>query len=284
MMPENISITGSEDWLVKLNKTIAKLGRAEFEDSLFDLVNAVVRVDHCTVFINENDGTAVHLFTKSKLSDDICRSLANAYTERFHIRDPKLAPLEKPLARPDDTRVTLLPQTPATDYDAGYKARFFTDTGLVDKVSSLLQTRQYTIYCSFYRLEASGRFEPQEFEDLSRILPILTNLIFKHSRLSGLKEKQSHPDPIITKVPMGRSLDVHNEVFARLTEREQQVCFRILKGLTSEAISLDLRVAMSTIHTYRKRAYAKLGISSQNELFSLYLEFVPIYEDRRNII
>ena len=280
MMPENISIAGSEDWLFRLNKTIAKLGRAEFEDSLFDLVNAVVRVDHCAVFINNQDGTTAHLFTKSKLDDDICRSLAKAYTERFHIRDPKVGALGAGPEKPGDTRMTLLPQTPDADYDAGYKARFFTNTGLIDKVSSLLQTRQYTIYCSFYRLEASGRFEPPEFEDLSRILPILTNLIFKHShllaRLSGLKEKENHPDPIITKVPMGRSLDVRNEVFAKLTDREQQVCFRILRGLTSEAISLDLKVAISTIHTYRKRAYAKLGISSQNELFSLYLEYIPL--------
>ena len=290
-MSKNISIAGSEDWLIRLNKTIAKLGRAEFEDSLFDLVNAVVRVDHCVVFINNNDGTTAHLFTKSKLSDDICRSLAKAYTERFHVRDPKLGAVGESLPRPDDTQVTLLPQTPAADYDAGYKARFFTDTGLVDKVSSLLQTRKYTIYCSFYRLEESGRFERREFEELSRILPILTNLIFKHSRLWGLKEKEIHPDPIITQVPLSRTadasanlLDAKNEVFANLTDREQQVCFRILQGLTSEAISLDLKVAISTIHTYRKRAYGKLGISSQNELFSLYLEFVPIYEDRRNIV
>lgn len=275
-MSKNISITGSEDWLAKLNRTICKLGRAEFEDSLFDLVNGVVLVDHCAVFITENDGTTAHLFTKSKLSDSICRSLAKAYTERFHTRDPKLGALEQELEKPDDIRMTLLPPTPVAAYDAGYKARFFTDTGLIDKVSSLLQTRQYTIYCSFYRLEASGRFEPEEFEELSRILSILTNLIFKHSRLSGLKESEKQPDPIITKVPMSRTLDVGNEIFAKLTDREQQVCFRVLQGLTSEAISLDLKVAISTIHTYRKRAYAKLGISSQNELFSLYLESIPL--------
>ena len=282
-MSQNISIAGSEDWLIKLNKTIAKLGQAEFEDSLFELVNAMVCVDHCVVFINNNDGSTAHLFTKSKLSDDICRTLAKAYTERFHVRDPKLDVLKPDAGQPGDNPITLLPHTPVAAYDEGYKARFFTDTGLVDKVSSLLQTRQYTIYCSFYRLAESGRFEKPEFDELSRILPMLTNLIFKHSRLAGLKEKENQPDPIITQVPLGRTseasanlLDSKNEVFAQLTEREQQVCIRILQGLTSEAISLDLNVAISTIHTYRKRAYAKLGISSQNELFSLYLEFISL--------
>lgn len=297
-MTENFSITGSEDWLVRLNLTICKLGRAAFEDSLFDLVNAVVQVDHCAVFINNNDGTTAHLFTKSKLDEDICRALAHAYTERFHARDPNLAPnlvvterQKQEKQNSGDIKMTLLPHIPASEYDSaydeGYKARFFTDTGLIDKVSSLLQTRQYTIYCSFYRLKGSGRFRRGEFEELSRILPILTNLIFKHSLLAGRVEKQSArdpaPDPIITRLPLSRSgeamsglLDSRNKVFARLTAREQQVCLRILQGYTSEAISLDLKVAISTIHTYRKRAYAKLGISSQNELFSLYLEYIPL--------
>lgn len=283
MSAKEMSNTGSDDWLFKLNRAICKLGRAEFEDCLFDLVNAVVAVDHCAVFINNNDGTAAHLFTKSKLDAAVCKSLAKAYTEGFYARDPNLAPLSKQVEDPQATRITLLPHTSTADYDAAYRARFFTDTGLIDKVSSLLQTRQYTIYCSFYRLKGSGRFKQVEFAELSKILPILTNLIFKHSHLAGLKKQKKKPDPIITQVPLGRSkeasvnlLDVRNGVFAQLTDREREVCHRILQGYTSEAISLDLEVAISTIHTYRKRAYAKLGISSQNELFSLYLEFIPM--------
>ncbi|NOZ42004.1 MAG: helix-turn-helix transcriptional regulator [Alphaproteobacteria bacterium] len=279
----SLSITGSDAWLTCLNRAICKLGRTAFEDSLFDLVNVVVQVDHCAVFINNNDGTAAHLFTKSKLDEAVCRSLARAYTEQFYTRDPNLAPLEQQLTENSDLKMTLLPHIPARDYDEGYKTRFFTDTGLIDKVSSLLQTRHYTIYCSFYRLKASGRFKQEEFEQLSQILPILTNLIFKHSLLAGQEDKENRPDPIITQVPLSRSaeamtglFDSHNKVFARLTGRERQVCLRILQGYSSEAISLDMKVAISTIHTYRKRAYAKLGISSQNELFSLYLEFISL--------
>jgi len=286
MSDDVISIAGSEDWLIKLNKTICKLGRTEFEDSLFDLVNAAVRVDHCAVFINNNDGTTAHLFTKSKLDEAICKSLASAYTEGFHARDPKLVPAAQKsaaqkLKEPNDVKMTLLPYTPTTAYDRDYQDRFFKDTGLVDKVSSLLQTRQYTIYCSFYRLSETGRFVAPEFDELSRILPILTNLIFKHFRLTGLKEKENQPDPIITQVALSRSpdaltslLDAKNDIFAQLTNREREVCIRILQGYSSEAIALDLQVAKSTIHTYRKRAYARLGISSQNELFSLCLEFI----------
>jgi DNA-binding CsgD family transcriptional regulator len=51
-----------------------------------------------------------------------------------------------------------------------------------------------------------------------------------------------------------------------LTARELDVCALIVAGLSSEGIALELGVSQNTVLTYRKRAYARLGISSQNEL------------------
>ena len=47
-----------------------------------------------------------------------------------------------------------------------------------------------------------------------------------------------------------------------LTARELDVCARTLVGLTAEGIALDLDIQKSSVLTYRKRAYARLGISS----------------------
>jgi DNA-binding CsgD family transcriptional regulator len=60
--------------------------------------------------------------------------------------------------------------------------------------------------------------------------------------------------------------------FDRLTAREREVCERIVLGYTSIGIGLDLDIALSSVLTYRKRAYAKLGIGTQNELFALCLD------------
>jgi len=51
-----------------------------------------------------------------------------------------------------------------------------------------------------------------------------------------------------------------------LSDRERQVCALIALGVTSEGIGLRLAIGLNTVLTYRKRAYARLGISSQNEL------------------
>jgi DNA-binding CsgD family transcriptional regulator len=42
-------------------------------------------------------------------------------------------------------------------------------------------------------------------------------------------------------------------------------------GYTSVGIGLDLNIAQSSVVTYRRRAYEKLDISTQNELFTLCL-------------
>src|SRR5262249_42727769 len=60
----------------------------------------------------------------------------------------------------------------------------------------------------------------------------------------------------------------------RLTEREKAVCLRILAGFSSEAISAELGIGLHSTLTYRKRAYEKLGISSQNELFAIALRLL----------
>jgi len=57
----------------------------------------------------------------------------------------------------------------------------------------------------------------------------------------------------------------------QLTEREASVCSGIVLGMTSEGIALDLGISVNTVRTYRKRAYARLKISSENELIKLVL-------------
>jgi len=54
-----------------------------------------------------------------------------------------------------------------------------------------------------------------------------------------------------------------------LTPRELEIASRIVAGMGAEAIALDLGIAPSSVVTYRRRAYARLGIAAQNELFAL---------------
>jgi DNA-binding NarL/FixJ family response regulator len=56
-----------------------------------------------------------------------------------------------------------------------------------------------------------------------------------------------------------------------MPSREVEVCSRILFGLSSAGIALDLDISETTVKTYRKRAYHRLSIGSERELLTWYL-------------
>lgn len=58
-----------------------------------------------------------------------------------------------------------------------------------------------------------------------------------------------------------------------LSPREAEVVDFVLLGHSSQAISQRLSIAEATVKIHRKNAYAKLGLSSQAELFARYLDF-----------
>lgn len=57
-----------------------------------------------------------------------------------------------------------------------------------------------------------------------------------------------------------------------LTDREREVTRLILRGHSSDSIGANLEISLGTVKTHRKNVYAKLAISSQSELLSLFLK------------
>jgi DNA-binding CsgD family transcriptional regulator len=57
-----------------------------------------------------------------------------------------------------------------------------------------------------------------------------------------------------------------------LTPREAEVCASIVLGCTAQGTGRKLNISAHTVATHRKRAYSKLGIGSQNELFARYID------------
>jgi DNA-binding NarL/FixJ family response regulator len=59
---------------------------------------------------------------------------------------------------------------------------------------------------------------------------------------------------------------------AILTEREQQITRLLLRGFSTKAIARELDIAPGTVMVHKRNLFAKLGITSQFELFSQFIE------------
>ncbi len=57
-----------------------------------------------------------------------------------------------------------------------------------------------------------------------------------------------------------------------LSERELEIARLILRGYSSKAMAERLAISPETIKVHRRHLYAKLDISSQPELFSLFIQ------------
>ena len=58
----------------------------------------------------------------------------------------------------------------------------------------------------------------------------------------------------------------------RITPRETQVVAQVLEGHSSDSIAKNLAISVGTVRIHRRNIYAKLQISSQQELFSIFLK------------
>ncbi len=57
-----------------------------------------------------------------------------------------------------------------------------------------------------------------------------------------------------------------------LTRRERQISQLLLRGHSSKSVARELKIAPGTVMVHKRNLFAKLGISSQYELFSLLID------------
>jgi DNA-binding CsgD family transcriptional regulator len=261
---------GSPAWLEGVTRLVSSAGDKLFEERLLGVLNLVLPVDHCVVFTYSPEGKAGHLFTHGQMPTEEADALASDYVERYHRQDPNYAQImqEHKLADGD----SMAPLKLSGRYDASYRNHFFDRHNLIDKASTVGRVEYGSVYCNFYRMGSSGPFSDGDWAKLELILPLLTSLIAVHYRLilghaaSSNGEMAGTPRSVVHTV-----ISKKIAPFDRLTERERDVCERILLGYTSIGIGLDLNIAPSSVVTYRRRSYEKLGIATQNELFALCL-------------
>ena len=62
----------------------------------------------------------------------------------------------------------------------------------------------------------------------------------------------------------------------KLTNRERQISQLLLRGHSLKSVATELKIAPGTVMVHKRILFAKLEISSQNELFSLFIDDLKI--------
>lgn len=235
---------------------VLAIGRSDFPEVLIDLLRRQAGVGHCMVFALSRAGAAHCLLDAGNIP--IGGDLGAAYAGQFHESDPN----RDALFETEGDAPIMLPAFAPRMYGARYRKIFFQDSGIVDKCATAIWVDDSCFYVNFYRIAAQGRFGAAQRERLEAIAPAIAASVARHFQ-EGATPDQSLAALFATRAPL-----------SALTPREQEVCRHILSGFSSEAISQGLGISLHSTLTYRKRAYERLGISSQNELFAIVLRLL----------
>jgi len=148
------------------------------------------------------------------------------------------------------------------DEELGYRTHGWPE-GMEELIVAIALPGEEMAEISLSRIRSEGGFDDASIALLRQAHPLIS-AIFRRlwAHLArGETRPQSRPiDHLFT--DFGRGL---------LSPREREVAFLILKGHSSESIGYHLGISTATVKTHRQKLYAKLNLSTQQELFSTFL-------------
>ncbi len=245
-----------------LEGVIDVLGRPDFVGQVYHLINAIAGVDHCSLFAVHRDGARC-LGANSADASPVARRAADRYVSRHWSHDPALRQMR---AGPGKPCYDLQRIVPAQIHDRTYHRECYVDANICDKVAVSVQAGNTKILLTAYRDTGSGMFSDGSLDALFRYKELLGRLARKHVELVPALDLPASASRTRETVE-----DLLVQIDAGLTPRERSVLARLATGMSTEAVALDMAIMPSSIATYRKRAYARLGISGLPELFALLL-------------
>ncbi len=233
---------------------VSALGSATFEPLFFALARDMSRCEHVTVFAHGKDAVPRVLLAANSGPTPVARAVARKYVDLYWRHDPA-----RRVTRLAEAGICMRVGNAEIDHN-DYRRDCYTSVGLGSRISFLKRQSSQVLQLNLYRAAPWQDTRPGDI-DLGTHVEMLLALVLKHNALDdGSTERDDD-----------RLRDRLSVAAPALTARERDVCIAIVSGMTSEAIALELGISINTVLTYRKRAYARLGITSQNELMRLAL-------------
>jgi DNA-binding CsgD family transcriptional regulator len=113
------------------------------------------------------------------------------------------------------------------------------------------------------------RFTKAELGRLRRVEPIVQAAMRSIWQQSSASTRRQEPGGSLHQ-RLTRCFENFGE--GLLTERERQITQLLLRGHSTKSVARELGIAPGTVMVHKRNLFAKLGITSQYELFSLFID------------
>lgn len=244
-----------------LSPIVHYLGDVDFAQHLVTALKQLVAADDGSVLLYDADRLPDIIFTQPVAGRE--RTTLDAYLKGPFLLDPFYR------AAAYDQRFgvfRLAELAPIGFKDSEYYRVWYRNSGYEDECGLLIGLgQQRFLNIALGLTGTSGRFGKRQAGLLRDAYPMIAALCQKHWR--------SEKRPTTTE---GLRTQLHASLAAfgasLLTRRERQVTELVLLGNSTRVIAEKLGISTETVKLHRKHAYAKLDVSSQAELFYLFME------------
>jgi DNA-binding CsgD family transcriptional regulator len=247
----------------QLARLISRLRQDDFAGQLITTLKSLVPIDDATVVVYpDTDLPVVEYF---EVPDSTGSSTLDVFVAGAFVLDPFY------LAASRDRRFgvfRLRDLAPTGFRDSEYYKTWYRNCGYQDECGFLLPNgKQGFINIALGRTQPGANFTRAQVAALTAVRPVIEVLCQQHWQAR-------HPPAQQGAVNLRAQLHtaLHQFGSSLLTDREAQVINLVLHGHSTKTLAEKLSISVETVKLHRKHAYAKLEVSSQAELFYLFLD------------
>ena len=239
------------------------IGRSEFPAGLVQLLRALVPFEDASILLYPS--RAMPVIEYFEVPEDAGTSTLDRFVLGAFLLDPYY------LAADRDQRFgvfRLRDLSPSGFKDSEYYKTWYRYCGYQDECGYLFPLPEGGfINIALGKTKPRSTFTKAQFGILESIAPAVEALCCQHwtSHETSASSEQLRSQ-------LHNALDAFGS--SLLTEREAQVINLVLHGHSTKTVAEKLSISMETVKLHRKHAYSKLEVSSQAELFYLFLDSV----------
>ncbi len=243
-------------WNASLAAVTGALGSRGFPDALAAALKLLSPFQMMNGFLYSPDGRAFDLYNEKIAAERaviVDRYLAGAFL---------LDPFYDAVKADGSERMIVMRDIAPDDFlQTEYFRQHYATTRIVDEIGFVMRLESgFTGVLSLSRTGIAALFSADDLQRLKAAAPLVCALGERHwfhvPSLS-MEIKNASPAPRIEH-PL-------------LTKRELEIVTLILKGHSNLSLAAVLSLSPNTVKVHRRQLYSKLNISSQAELFRLFL-------------
>lgn len=247
---------------------IPAVGSADFPEKLVAMLRELVPADDATVVAYP--GTDLPIIEYFEIPDNSGRSTLDVFVKGAFLLDPYY------LAATSDRQFgvfRLRDLSPTGFRDSEYYKTWYRDSNFQDECGFIIPIgEEGFVNIALGKTAPRASFTKRERKVLEDVYPTVETLCQQH-----WNQANSPTGSINLRAQLHSALESFGS--SLLTDRETQVINLVLHGHSTKTVAEKLSISMETVKLHRKHAYAKLEVSSQAELFYLFLDSLMSAQD-----